>query len=196
MSASGTQSGTPSAYRPARPDKRRRSRGVVIAVIVAVVAAGVFLALALLTSGGDTKVRLGDDDFEVGKVDTLAPGVERDGPLLFQDLLIGGTRDIYVNHIGTEDELGWVAFEARVPGSDRKCTLVWDHDTQIFADPCTNETIPPDGGDLPHYPTRVTDDGDLIVDLTPGGLPGQGPSTTTTSTTILVTGLSRTTTVG
>ena len=169
---------------------------MVLAIVTAVAAAGLFFAAALLTSGGETKVRLGDDEFEVGKVDSLAPRVERDGPLLFQDLLIGGTRDIYVNHVGAKDDVGWVAFEARVPGSDRKCTLVWDNDTEIFTDPCTNETFPPDGGDLPHYPTRVTDDGDLIVDLTPGGLPGQGPSTTTTSTTILVTGLSTTTTVG
>jgi hypothetical protein len=182
VSASGTQSGTPSSYRPARPDKRRRSRGMIIGVIAAVVAAALFLALALFTSGGDTKVRLGDDEFEVGK----------DGPLLFQDLLIGGTRDIYVNHIGADERTGWVAFEARVPGSDRSCTLVWDQTTQVFTDPCADETVPPDGGDLPHYPTRVTDDGILIVDLTPGGEPGQGPSTTTTSTTILVTGLSTT----
>ena len=167
---------------------------MVIGVIVAVVAVAMFVALAVLTSGGETKVRLGDDEFEVGKVDALAPRIERDGPLLFQDLLIGGTRDIYVNHIGADDETGWVAFEARVPGSDRSCTLVWDNAQQAFTDPCTIETVPPDGGDLPHYPTRVTDDGVLIVDLTPGGVPGQGPSTTTTSTTILVTGRLTTTT--
>jgi hypothetical protein len=169
---------------------------VLIAVIVAVVAAAMFLALALLTSGGDTKVRLGDDEFRVGKVDALADRIERDGPLLFQDLLIGGTRDIYVNHIGTDDETGWVAFDARVPESDRSCTLVWDNTMQAFIDPCTNATVPPDGGDLTHYPTRVTDDGVLIVDLTPAGVPGQGPSTTSTSTTVLVTGRLTTTTPG
>ena len=192
MSASGTQS----AYRPARPDKRRRSRGAVIGLIAAVVAGGLFLALALLTSGSDTKVRLGDDDFEVGKVDALARRIERDGPLLFQDLLVGGTRDIYVSHIGTDEDVGWIAFEARVPGTDRTCTLVWDNAEKVFTDPCTNETIAADGGDLPHYPTRITDGGVLIVDLTPGGLPGQGPSTTSTSTTILVTGRPTTTTPG
>ncbi len=193
MSASPTQSGTPSGYRPARPDKRRRNRATVIAVIAAVGAAGLFLATALLTSGGDTEVRLGDDEFEVGEVDALAERIESDGPLLFQDLLIGGTRDIYVNHIGSDEDVGWVAFEARVPGSPRECTVVWDEAAVVFTDPCAHETFPQDGGDLPHYPTRVTDDGVLIVDLTPGGRPGQGPSTTTTSTTILVTGRSTTT---
>ncbi len=63
--------------------------------------------------------------------------------------------------------------------------------------PCTDETFPPDGGDLPHYPTRVTDDGALIVDLTPQGVPGQGSTTTgSSSSSILVTGLSTTTTAG
>jgi hypothetical protein len=41
----------------------------------------------------------------------------------------------------------------------------------------------------------VTDDGALIVDLTPQGLPGQGSTTTgSPSSSILVTGLSTTTT--
>jgi hypothetical protein len=191
VSASGTQS----EYHPARPDKRRRSRGVVLAIVAATVAAGLFLAAALLTSRGGTEVRLGDNEFSVGEAKALAKRIDRDGPLLFQDLLIGGTRDIYVNHIGSDDRIGWVAFDARVPGSPRTCTLVWTADQHVFTDPCTHTTVPPDGGDLPHYPTRVTDDGTLIVDLTPGGLPGQGLSTTTTATTILITGRS-TTTVG
>jgi hypothetical protein len=72
---------------------------------------------------------------------------------------------------------------------------VWDAVAGAFTDPCTNATVPADGDDLPHYPTRVTD-GVLVIDLSPGGLPGQGPSTTSTSTTILVTGRLTTTTVG
>jgi hypothetical protein len=192
VSASGTQS----EYRPARPDKRRRSRGVVLAIVAATVAAGLFLAAALLTSRGGTEVRLGDNEFNVGDVKALAKRIDRDGPLLFQDLLIGGTRDIYVNHVGSDERVGWVAFNARVPGSPRTCTLVWTAGQQVFTDPCTHATVPPDGGDLPHYPTRVTDDGTLIVDLTPGGLPGQGLSTPTTATTILVTRGSTTTTAG
>ena len=127
-----------------------------IAVVGVVIAAALFFAAALLTSGGDTKVRLGDDEFKVGKVDALATRVERDGPLLFQDLLIGGTRDIYVNHLGSDNDLGWVAFEARVPGSPRECTLVWNAGADVFTDPCTKATVPADGDDLPHYPTRVT----------------------------------------
>jgi hypothetical protein len=196
VSASGTQSSTPSSYHPARPDKRRRNRALIIAVIGVIVAGALFLAAAFLTGNGATKVRLGDNEFKVGEVAPLATRIKRDGPLLFQDLLIGGTRDIYVNHLGTDDNLGWVAFNARVPGSPRSCTLVWVASAGSFTDPCTKATVRADGGDLPHYPTRVTD-GTLIVNLSPAGLPGQGPSTTSPSTTILVTGrLPTTTTVG
>ena len=40
------------------------------------------------------------------------------------------------------------------------------------------------------------DNGVVIIDLSPGGLPGQGPSTTSASTTVLVTGRLPTTTTG
>lgn len=189
MSASGTQS----EYHPSRPDKRRRNRGILIAAIGAVVAALVFVGLAFATSNGDTKVRLGDDVFEVGEAKTLARRIDTGGPLLFQDLLVGGTRDIYVNHLGTNDKIGWVAFDARLPNSARACTLVWNPANREFDDPCTHATVPADGGELPHYPTKVTDEGLVVVDLTPGGLPGQGATTTGTSSTILITGQTTTT---
>jgi len=169
---------------------------VILAVIAGVVGIAALVGVALLTSSGSTEVRLGDDEFEVGEAATLAARIEADGaPLLFQDLLVGGSRDIYVHHVGNDADIGWVAFDARVPGSARECTLEWDGARDLFFDPCTDETFPPDGGELPHYPTRVTDDGALIVDLTPQGLPGQGSTTTgSPSSSILVTGLSTTTT--
>ena len=83
------------------------------------------------------------------------------------------------------------------PGALAKRTLEWDSARELFVDPCTDETFASDGGALSHYPTRVTDDGALIVDLTPQGVPGQGSTTTgSPSSSILVTGLSTTTTTG
>jgi hypothetical protein len=171
---------------------------VILAVIAIVLGVGALVGIALLTSSGSTEVRLGDDEFEVGEAATLAALIDRDGaPLLFQDLLVGGSRDIYVNHVGDDAEIGWVAFDARLPGSGRECTLVWEVGREVFLDPCTDDTFPADGGDLPHYPIRVTDDGALVVDLTPQGVPGQGSTTTgSSSSSILVTGLSTTTTEG
>ena len=192
MSASGTQS----EYRPARPLPGKGRRALILGVIAVALGIGALVGMALLTSSGSTEVRLGDDEFEVGEAATLAARIESDGaPLLFQDLLVGGSRDIYVNHVGDDPEIGWVAFDARVPGSERQCTLEWDGGRDLFVDPCTDDTFPADGGDLPHYPIRVTDDGLVIVDLTPQGVPGQGSTTTgSSSSSILVTGLSTTTT--
>ena len=171
---------------------------MILAVIVIVVGVAALVGVAVLTSSGSTDVRLGDDEFEVGEAATLAARIEADGaPLLFQDLLVGGSRDIYVNHVGDDAEIGWVAFDARAPGSARECTLEWDGAREVFVDPCTDDEFPADGGDLPHYPIRVTDEGALIVDLTPQGVPGQGSTTTgSSSSSILVTGLSTTTTAG
>ena len=102
-----------------------------------------------------------------------------------------------MHHVGGNAEVGWVAFDARLPGTARECTLEWDFARDLFVDPCTDETFPPDGGALPHYPIRVTEEGALIVDLTPQGAPGQGTTTTgSSSSSILVTGLSTTTTAG
>ncbi len=100
---------------------------MILAVIVIVVGVAALVGVAVLTSSGSTDVRLGDDEFEVGEAATLAARIEADGaPLLFQDLLVGGSRDIYVNHVGDDAEIGWVAFDARVPGSGRECTLEWE----------------------------------------------------------------------
>ena len=123
MSTTGTQSG----YRPVRPPPGKGRRSVILAVIAIVVGVAALVGVALLTSSGSTEVRLGDDEFEVGEAATLAARIEADGaPLLFPDLLVGGSRDIDVNHVGTNAEFGWVAFDARVPASARECTLAWD----------------------------------------------------------------------
>lgn len=194
MSTSGTQSD----YRPARPLPGKGRRALILGAIAVVVGIAALIGIALLTSSGSTEVRLGDDEFEVGEAATLAERIDADGaPLLFQDLLVGGSRDIYVNHVGDDPEIGWVAFDARVPGSARECTLTWDTGREVFVDPCTEQEFPADGDDLPRYPVRVTDDGLLIVDLTPQGVPGQGSTTTgAPSGSILVTGSSTTTAPG
>ena len=99
MSASGTQS----EYRPARPLPGKGRRSVILAVIAGVVGIAALVGVALLTSSGSTEVRLGDDQFEVGEAATLADTVEANGaPLLFQDLLVGDSRDIYVHHVGNK----------------------------------------------------------------------------------------------
>ncbi len=143
---------------------------------------GVFVSVANLAGSGDVDVRLGDDEFVVGPTEQLAAAIERDEtPLLFQDLLVGGQRDIWVHHLGDDADAGWVAFDARLEGQPRTCTLEWVAADGAFVDPCDGTAVPADGGDQPSYPTRIDDDGVLIVDLTPEGQPGRGTTTSTTA---------------
>ncbi|MGD9794581.1 MAG: hypothetical protein AB7V43_13975 [Acidimicrobiia bacterium] len=174
------------------------NRSLLQRTLLPVLSGAVFIALLFLAlwfvavrssdNSESSDINLGDDVFSLGKAKDRARSIEEDGsPFFFPDLLVDGTRDIYVNHLSDEVDEGWVAFAARVPGSERRCTLVFPRGgnprTDVFTDPCTNQTWPADGTGLPSYPVTVTESGVLQVDLTPDGEPGKGPSTTTTGTT-------------
>lgn len=134
------------------------------------VLAGVFILIFVLTlsQSDDVELNLGDKTFEVGKVRQLAPPVDKEGPLLFQDLL-GRGRHIYVQHIGDDPLQGWLAIGAVAPGQPERCTVTWRQQRGVFEDPCTKQTYPPDGTGLTQYPTEVNRDKKggpvLIVDL-------------------------------
>jgi hypothetical protein len=130
-------------------------RSALVASALLVLTAVLVVVLVLrLASSPDAKVQLGDPVFEVGQVRRLAPEIERRGPLLFQDLL-NRSRDIYVQHLGTDVKTGWLAFEAHAPGQPRTCALRWVDARGQFEDPCTKAVFPADGAGLVHYPTEV-----------------------------------------
>lgn len=129
--------------------------GVVVALIVA------FL-VAQAATRGDVEVRLGDDEYDAGRVAALAETIaEGEGlPLLYQDL-VGGDRHIFVQHLSDDTDEGWVAFSAFDP--DRpECLVEIDRHARQLVNECTGETYPRDGSGLRFYETRV-DDGDLFV---------------------------------
>jgi hypothetical protein len=135
---------------------------VVAAVVGVVVALGLLWLLTVLISNRTVtpKGPFTAEDFEVGRVDRLVERV----PFPLQDPL-GRGRHIFVQHLGDDEEEGWLALSAYAPGQDDEtCALVWSGEE--FRDPCTDETFPPDGTGLDDYPTRV-DDGRLYIDLTP-----------------------------
>ena len=99
------------------------------------------------------------DEFTVGRVASIADRV----PFLLPDASPGHTRDIYVQHLGSELDRGWLAFAALAPGqTDRSCFLRWTG--EHFEDPCTHATFPPNGTGLTKYATRVGN-GRLYVDV-------------------------------
>jgi hypothetical protein len=156
-----------------------KRRTVLITAIGAVLAAALLFAIvaqAMTTSTrsssneGDTRTT----EFDVGPAEQRAAAVARDGPLLFPDPR-GGSRDIYIQHLGDNN---WVAFEARASGAPRRCVLRWEQPARHFVDPCDGRTFPADGSGLVTFPARVDDEDRVIVDLASPTAPSSGGATT------------------
>ena len=151
---------------PARPGSSASSKLPALAVagvlgLVALVLLLVFVVRLADESGGNT---LGDDTFDVN-ASVLAAQIERDGPVLFPDLL-GKGRDIYVQHLSADRKEGWLAFRATAGGTDRRCTLRWEAAEAQFRDPCDpSRTYPADGDGLEQYQASVVGSNKLVVDL-------------------------------
>ena len=154
-----------------------RRRTVLVTAVGAVLAAALLFALvARAMSTSSSSGSAGDSgggsargaQFDVGKAEDRAATVDRSGPILFPDPG-GGSRDIYVQHLGGTD---WVAFEARASGAPRQCVLRWEQAARRFVDPCDGRVFPPDGAGLVTFPTHVNEKGRVIVDLSsPTSLP-------------------------
>lgn len=142
------------------------TKAVALAIAAVVAGLGVGWLILQLASSGQADVRLGDAEFNAGYSEVLAGAIDDgDGqPLIFNDL-VGGDRDIYVQHRGGALDEGWSAFETRVPGTD-DCFAEWDGDERVFRSTCDEAvTFPADGDGLTAYPTRISTDERLIVDL-------------------------------
>ena len=135
----------------------------------AVVAAVLVGVLVVAVTSDPAQVRLGDDEFNAGYSEVLADAIaEGDGqPLVFSDVS-GGDRDVYVQHLGDDGAIGWYAFEARIPGTD-DCLAEWGpRRAAVRVELRRLVTFPADGTGLGAYPTRVNEDGRVIVDLRTG----------------------------
>ena len=100
-------------------------RGVVVGA--AGVAAGLALVAAvvwLAGPSGQVELRLGDRDFRDLDAVRISAEIAKRGPVLFSDVA-GGSRDIILQHLGADPESGWLAFEARRAGQDRRCFFQW-----------------------------------------------------------------------
>lgn len=141
-------------------------RALLVAVIGIAMAVGcMFLLLSLADSGSEViDLRLGDDAFRAGDPHNQSTAIDRDGPILYADL-VGKGRHIYVQHLGEDPLTGWLAFDAQRPGQPENCVLEWTPERRAFVDPCEpSVSVFEDGGDLPSYPVRIDDDL-LWVDL-------------------------------
>jgi hypothetical protein len=130
--------------------------GILFAVLALVV-------LLRMGRGGSVQVHLGSDTFDVGRAEHMAERIASDGPFLLPDLS-GGSRDLYLNHLGGPADAGWVAFAARPDGATRDCYVEWRADRREFVDTCTGQAYPPDGTGLVQFPVVVTN-GEVVVDI-------------------------------
>jgi hypothetical protein len=140
-------------------------RAIIVGLTAVVLGIGLVFLVTRLAGTGTLDVKLGDDRFQDIGAANLARQIEADGPVLFPDAGTG-SRDIIVQHLGTDETTGWLAFNAQRPGQPRDCILVWQADRVLFIDSCDPAiTIAADGGDQVSYPAEVDSDGRLNIDL-------------------------------
>ena len=120
--------------------------------------------------GGTVQVQLGDTEFDAGFIGRQSEEIDARGPILYADAGSGGDRDLIVQHIGDDPELGWLAFSARRVGDPRDCFAEWDQTSQTFSlvsttdQVCDNVSFTDVGCGLFQYPAEIID-GKVIVFL-------------------------------
>ena len=123
--------------------------------------------VAALVSGGNANSTdtFGGKYHEVGRTDTFALVIADSGPIVFQDLL-GQDRNIVLDHVGSDPQLGWRIYLAYPADRSVDCAIEQVRRTRTFTD-CDGRTIdvselalPPDG-----VVPQVSDDGLLTLDL-------------------------------
>ena len=143
------------------------------AVLAALVGLGgaigaVLLVLSLAGSSDSIEIKLGDEEFRGINAADLATEIADNGPVPFPDLL-GRDRPIWVTHEGSDPELGWYAFLARVPDSIG-CIAQWDFVAVGFVNACDTEIVyPPDGEGLEQLRWSVVNGELRILVNTPRG---------------------------
>ena len=162
--------------------------GVVIAVLL-----GAMVVWAARSS--DTvQVQLGDTQFDAGFIGRQADEIAARGPILYADAGSRGQRDIYLQHVGEEPDVGWLAFEVRRPADPRNCSAVWNAERRIFElsssndEACEPLSFNELGCGLPRVPVAVIDDKVIVylndtqeevdarlIELDPDGQAPDGP---------------------
>lgn len=152
-----------------RVRNRRRTRSIVIASVTGLALTTILVLFTVrFASQRPDDINLGDKRFVVGRADRFAERIaSQRTPILFKDPLTSRPgRELYVQHLGTDDKVGWLAIEAYAPGQRKlECILGWDRAEQQFRDPCTDQTYPADGAGLVTYPGKVDERTAVVIDL-------------------------------
>lgn len=150
---------------PVAQSRGHAGKALLIAGAGVVIALGIAFAVAQMASRGDVTIRLGEDRFDAGQVESMAAAIDDDEglPVLVPDL-VGGQRNLFVQHLSDDEDEGWVAFGAFDP-DDPSCAVEIDRQARELVNACDPSiTYPLDGTGLRHYPTSV-EDGRIYVDI-------------------------------
>ncbi len=166
---------SPTPPPPSRPRPLVTFSPAVLLVTVGGLIVGVLLFVAVMNSisSGQARSEVGSNLYVLGSAKSLGGSIDKQGPLLLSDPL-GSKRSIYVQHLGGND---WRTFDTRAPGSSSECLVVWQAAERAFVDGCSHQAYPADGTGLIRFPTRVNDDGKVLIDLHAP----QAPAATTTA---------------
>jgi hypothetical protein len=132
--------------------------GVVIALLLGA------MVVWVARQSDTATVLFGDTRFDAGFIGRQSEEIAARGPILYADAGSQGQRDIYLQHIGDDPEVGWLAFEARRPADPRDCSVVWDPERRTFTltsstdRECDVATFNELGCGLPSVPVGVIDD--------------------------------------
>lgn len=150
---------------PVAQTRGHAGKALAIAGVSTVLIVVVAFLVAQAASRGDVEIKLGDERFNAGEVESIAARIDRDGglPALYPDL-VNRDRPIFVQHIGDDPNTGWVAFGAFDP-DDPGCIVEIDREAKILVNACDEDVTYPLAGDgLRFYPTSVAD-GEVFVDI-------------------------------
>lgn len=150
---------------PVAQTRGHAGKALAVASVSIVLIVVVAFLVAQAASRGDVEIKLGDDRYNAGQVESIAQAIDKEGglPLLFPDL-VGRDRNIYVQHLGDDPDVGWVAFGAFDP-DDPNCAIEIDRKAKILVNACDPDVTYPLGGKgLRFYPT-VVEGGRVIVDI-------------------------------
>lgn len=131
--------------------------GVVIALLLGA------MVVWIAQSSDTVQVQLGDTQFDAGFTGRISDEIAARGPILYPDAGSRGQRDIYLQHIGDDPEVGWLAFSVRRAGDPRDCSAVWDPTRRTFTltstsdVACESVTFNELGCGLVRYPVDVVD---------------------------------------
>ncbi len=131
-------------------------------IIIALLLGGMVLWVA--SSSDTVAISLGDAQFDAGFTGRQAEEIAARGPILYADAGSAGQRDLFIQHIGADPEVGWLAFSARRVGDPRDCSIVWDDGSRTFAlvsstdAVCDAISFDELGCGLLRYPVEVIDD--------------------------------------